>query len=135
MEKILKISLILKIIGLLHILAGVFLFGFILMPDEISSQMIGAQLLEIMPWFKTPVTVVSAMNLGVGILLILSSALKDFRSMKLILLGEVYLMCCIFLGAIFNYFSSFTAIGPPVIIIAMILINLAFTLYGYYYGR
>ncbi|MBA66053.1 MAG: hypothetical protein CMG55_09665 [Candidatus Marinimicrobia bacterium] len=80
--------------------------------DQISFQMIGALLLEIMPWFKTPVTVLNAMNLVIRILLILASALKDIWSMKLILLVEVYLMCCIFLGAIFNYFSFFQQSVP-----------------------
>ena len=81
----------------------------------------------IMIWFKTPMTVVASMNLGLGILLIISSSFNDYKSKKYILLGEIGMMVCILLGALFNQFSTFTATGPPPPFWAMIILNLSFS--------
>ena len=130
-----KIALILRIIGVLHIFIGILLFILILMPNDIASNIFGIPSNEIMIWFKTPMTVVASMNLGLGILLIISSSFNDYKSKKYILLGEIGMMVCILLGALFNQFSSFTATGPPLPFWAMVILNLLFSIYGYYKGE
>ncbi len=132
---IMKTTLILRIIGMLHIFVGILLFVLILMPNEIAANIFGAPSNAIMIWFKTPMTVVASMNLGLGILLIISSSMNDYKSKKYVLLGEIGMMVCILFGALFNQFSTFTATGPPAPLWAMIIFNLFFSIYGYYKGE
>jgi lipopolysaccharide export LptBFGC system permease protein LptF len=80
-------------------------------------------------------TVVASMNLGLGILLIISSSMNDYKSEKYVLLGEIGMMVCILFGALFNQFSTFTATGPPAPFWAMVIFNLFFSIYGYYKGE
>jgi len=132
---IMKTTLILRIIGILHIFVGILLFILILMPNDIAANIFGAPSNAIMIWFKTPMTVVASMNLGLGLLLIISSAMNDSTSAKYVLLGEISMMFCILFAALFNQFSTFTATGPPPPFWAMIILNLSFSFYGYYRGK
>jgi len=130
-----KTALILRIIGVLHFFVGILLFILILLPNDIASNIFGTPSNVIMIWFKTPMTVVASMNLGLGILLIISSSMNDYESKRYVLLGEIGMMICILIGALFNQFSTFTATGPPAPFWAMVILNLLFTIYGYYKGE
>ena len=127
-----KINIILKLVGLFHFIIGVVLLIVIIMPNNIASNIFHVPSSEHVIWLKTPMTVVASMNLGLGLLLVISSAIKNTQSAKLVLLGEVFMMFFILLGALFNDFSSFTATGPPLILYLMIIFNLLFCLYVYF---
>ncbi len=46
--------------------------------------------------------VFAACNLGIGFLLIISSYIRDFHSDRKVLLGELVLMSCLLIVAVFN---------------------------------
>lgn len=130
-----KITSILKIIGALHAVLGIILVSFLFIPNDIAAEIVGASDAENILWFKTPITVVAFMNLGIAILLIISSSMQDSSSAKLVLKGETAIMLCIFLGALFNHFSSLTSIGPPKLLWVMIVFNMSLSFYGYFRGK
>jgi hypothetical protein len=129
-----KRVLILKIIGTLHTLAGLLLFSIILISNDVAATFFSLSP-ESVSIFKTPLTVVASMNLGLGSLLIISSRIRDTHYAKFVLLGQVAMMFCILFGALFNHFSSITAIDPPAPLWVMIILNLSFSLYGYFKGE
>ena len=59
--------------------------------------------------------VVAACNLGIGFLLIISSSIRDFHSARKVLLGELVLMSCLLIVAVFNTINvgSFVDPDPP----------------------
>ena len=59
--------------------------------------------------------VFAACNLGIGFLLIISSSIRDFYSAKKVLLGELVLMSCLFIVAVFNTINRGVLVdaGPP----------------------
>jgi len=130
-----KTRLIIKVIGTSHIFVGVLLFLLILMPNDIAANIFDAPSNEAIIWFKTSMTVVGSMNIGLGFLLIISCLINDFKSEKYILLGEIAMMTSILFGALFNQFSTFTATGPPAPIWAMLIFNLFISIYGYFKGK
>tara|TARA_B100000579_G_C22288327_1_gene601469 strand:+ start:98 stop:412 length:315 start_codon:yes stop_codon:yes gene_type:complete len=60
--------------------------------------------------------VVAASNLGIGFLLIISSSIRDFGSAIKVLLGELVLMSCLLVIAVFNTINAVIladAVRPP----------------------
>ena len=49
---------------------------------------------------------VAECNLGIGFLLIILSSIKDFHSFRKVLLGELLLMSCLLIFAVFNAINA-----------------------------
>ena len=69
--------------------------------------------------------VVAASNLGIGFLLFICSSVKDKKSLKRLLWGELALMACLLAVAIFNTFNAGTIVdgGPPPLFWIILIVN------------
>ena len=76
--------------------------------------------------------VVAASNLGIGFLLIICSTIKDKKSLKKVLSGELTLMACLLSVALFNTFNSGTIVdgGPPPPFWIVLIANPLLCIYG-----
>ena len=107
-----KLKNILKTTGALHILLGLLIIALLIFSIEtIAGNKSGETLLIV----RGTADVVAASNLGIGFLLIICSSIKDKKSLKKILSGELALMACLLAVALFNTVNAgkFVDGGPP----------------------
>ena len=85
--------------GFLHLLLGVFLIWILVFSVETIATSVST---ETLLYVRGLADVVAACNLGIGFLLIISSSIRDFHSARKVLLGELVLMSCLLIVAVFN---------------------------------
>ena len=129
-----KISLIIKIIGTMHLVLGVALWGMLIFAADIVAP--GASP-ETVVAVQGTADVVGAHSVGIGLLLIVLSFIKDIESARLVLVGEFILMIALLFIALFNTFHpywwpEYSAPPPPFCLI--IVLNPSLCIYGYYKG-
>ncbi len=98
-----KIKTILKTVGSLQILLGVILIPMLLLSVDNIFPSVSA---ETMLFIRGFVDVVAASNIGIGFLLIVASSIRNHESARKILLGELGLMSCLLIGAVFNTLNA-----------------------------
>ena len=71
--------------------------------------------LETLMYVRGLADVVAACNLGIGFLLIIFSSIRDFHSARKVLLGELVLISCLLMVAVFNTINARIIVdaGPP----------------------
>ena len=76
--------------------------------------------------------VVAAFNLGIGFLLIISSSITDFNSARKVLLGELILITCLLIVAVFNSINAGIIVdaGPPPPFWIVLVVNPFLCSYG-----
>ena len=95
-----KIKTILKTVGSLQILLSVILLPMLILSvDTIVPP-------ETMIFVRGFADVVAASNIGIGFLLIVASSIRDHESTRKVLLGELGLMSCLLVVAVFNTLSA-----------------------------
>ena len=106
------IKTILKATGSLHLLLGVLLISMLVFSVETIAPSVSPETLLYVRGFAD---VVAACNLGIGSLLIISSSIRDSHSARKVLLGELALMSCLLIVAVFNTINAgiFVDAGPP----------------------
>ncbi len=76
--------------------------------------------------------VVAASKLGIGFLLIICSSIKDDKSLKKVISGELALMACLLAVALFNTINARTIVdgGPPPPFWVVLIVNPILCTYG-----
>ena len=76
--------------------------------------------------------VVTATNLGISFKLIFFSSIKDKKSLKKVLSGELALMACLLAVVLFNTFNAGTIVdgGPPPPFWVILIVNPLLCIYG-----
>ena len=107
-----KLKNILKTTGVLHIVLGALIIFLLIFSVETIA---GNASRETLLLVRGTADVVAASNIGIGFLLIICSSIKDKKSLKKVLLGELALMACLLAVALFNTFNAGTIVdgGPP----------------------
>ena len=97
-----KLKNILKTTGALHILLGLLIISLLIFSVETIAGDASSETLLLV---RGTADVVAASNLGIGFLLIICSSIKDKKSLKKVLSGELALMACLLAVALFNTFN------------------------------
>ena len=124
-----KLKNILKTTGALHILLGLLIIFLLIFSVE---TIVGNASTETLLLVRGTADVVAASNLGIGFLLIICSYIKDKKSLKIVLLGELALMSCLLVVALFNTFNAGTIVdgGPPPPFWIVLISNPLLCIYG-----
>ena len=120
---------ILKTTGGLHILLGLLIIFLLIFSVETIAGNASSETLLLV---RGTADVVAACNLGIGFLLIICSTIKDKKSLKKVLSGELTLMACLLSVALFNTFNSGTIVdgGPPPSFWIVLIANPLLCIYG-----
>ena len=94
-----KIKTILKTVGSLQIVLGVILIPLLIFSVDTIVPSVSD---ETMLFVRGFVDVVAASNIGIGFLLIVASFIREHESARKVLLGELGLMSCLLIVAVFN---------------------------------
>ena len=124
-----KLKNILKTTGSLHIILGfLIIFMLIFSVETIAGDVPNETLLLV----RGTADVVAASNLGIGFLLIVCSSIKDKYSLRKVLSGELILMFCLLIVALFNTFHAGTIVdgGPPPPFWIVLIVNPLLCTYG-----
>ena len=129
-----KIKTILKTVGSLHLLLGVLLINLLIFSIDTIAPSVSA---ETLLFIRGTADVIAATNIGVGFLLIISSSIRDHESTKKVLLGELVLMSCLIIVAIFNTLKAGVIVdaGPPPPFWVVLIANLVLCTYGLLKGK
>ena len=129
-----KIKTILKTVGSLHLLLGVLLINLLIFSIDTIAPSVSA---ETLLFFRGTADVVAATNIGIGFLLIISSSIRDHESAKKVLLGELVLMSCLLIVAIFNTLNAGVIVdaGPPPPLWVVLIANPVLCTYGLIKGK
>ena len=124
-----KLKNILKTSGSLHILLGLLIIFLLIFSVEIIAGNASSETLLLV---RGTADVVAASNLGIGFLLIICSSIKDKKSLKKVLSGELALMTCLLAVALFNTFNAGTIVdgGPPPPFWVVLIVNPILCTYG-----
>ena len=141
-----KINTILKTVGFLHLLLGVLLINMLIFSVDTIAPSASA---ETLLFIRGSADVVAATNIGIGFLLIISSSIgenndgmtvfdidgkpiRDYKSAKKVLLGELVLMSCLLIVAIFNTLNAGVIVdnGPPPPFWIVLILNPVLCIYG-----
>jgi len=124
-----KLKNILKITGALHILLGLLIIFLLVFSVETFT---GNAPNETLLLVRGTADVVAACNLGIGFLLIICSSIKDKKSLKKVLSGELALMACLLAIALFNTVNAGTIVdgGPPPPFWFVLIVNPILCIYG-----
>ena len=98
-----KIKTILKTIGSLQIILGVILIPMLIFSVHSIAPSISAETMLLVRGFAD---VVAASNIGIGFLLIVAISIRDHESSRKVLLGELGLMSCLLIVAVFNTLNA-----------------------------
>ena len=124
-----KIKTILKAVGSLHLLLGVLLISMLIFSVETIAPSVSA---ETLLFIRGSADVVAATNIGIAFLLIMSSSIRDHESAKKVLLGELVLMLCLLIVAVFNTLNAGVIVdaGPPPPFWIVLIANPVLCTYG-----
>ena len=141
-----KIKTILKTVGSLHLLLGVLLINMLIFSVDTIAPSVST---ETLLFIRGSADVVAATNIGIGFLLIISSSIgenndgmtvfdidgkpiRDYKSAKKVLLGELVLMSCLLIVAIFNTLNAGVIVdnGPPPPFWIVLILNPVLCIYG-----
>ena len=124
-----KIKTILKTVGSLHLLLGLLLINMLIFSVDTIAPSVSA---ETLLFIRGTADVVAATNIGIGFLLIISSFIRDHESAKKVLLGELVLMLCLLLVAVFNTLNARVIVdaGPPPPFLIVLIANPFLFSYG-----
>jgi len=129
-----SIKTILKTTGSLHLILGVLLISILVFSVETIAPSVSA---ETLLYVRGLADVVASCNLGIGFLLIISSSITDFHSARKVLLGELILMLCLLIVAVFNTINAGILVdaGPPPPFWVVLIANPFLCTYGLLKGR
>ena len=124
-----KLKNILKITGGLHILLGLLIIFLLIFSVETIA---GNASSETSLLVIGTADFVGASNLGIGFLLIICSSIKDKKSLRKVLSGELALMSCLLVVALLNTFNAGTIVdgGPPPPFWIILIVNPILCIYG-----
>ena len=124
-----KLKNILKTTGTLHILLGLLIIALLIFSIETIAGNASSETLLLV---RGTADVVAASNLGIGFLLIICSSIKDKKSLRKVLFGELVLMACLLAVALFNTFNAGTIVdsGPPPPFWIILIANPLLCIYG-----
>ena len=124
-----KLKNILKTTGSLHILLGLLIIFLLIFSVETIAGNASSETLLLV---RGTADVVAASNLGIGFLLIICSSIKDKKSLKKVLSGELALITCLLAVALFNTFNAGTIVdgGPPPPFWVVLIVNPILCIYG-----
>ena len=129
-----KIKTILKTVGSLHLLLGVLLINMLIFSVETIAPSVSA---ETLLFIRGSADVVAATNIGIAFLLLISSSIRDHESAKKVLLGELVLMLCLLIVAVFNTLNEGVIVdaGPPLPFWIVLIANPVLCTYGLLKGK
>ena len=129
-----NIKRILLTTGYLHLFLGVILISILFFSLEAIATSVSANTLLCV---RGLADVVAACNLGIGFLLIISSSINDFHSSRKVLLGELVLMTCLLIVAVFNTINAGILVdaGPPPPFWFVLIANSFLCTYGLLKGK
>tara|TARA_B100001029_G_scaffold151752_1_gene134438 strand:+ start:116 stop:508 length:393 start_codon:yes stop_codon:yes gene_type:complete len=124
-----KLKNILKTTGMFHILLGLLIIVLLIFSVETIAGNASSETLLLV---RGTADVVAASNLGIGFLLIICSFIKDKKSLKRVLSGELALMACFLAVAVFNTLNAGTIVdsGPPPSFWIVLVANPLLCIYG-----
>ena len=129
-----KIKAILKTVGSLHLLLGLLLINMWIFSVDTIAPSVSA---ETLLFIRGSADVVAATNIGIAFLLIITSSIKDHESAKKVLLGELVLMLCLLIVAVFNTLNAGVIVdaGPPPPFWIVLIANPVLCTYGLLIGK
>jgi len=129
-----KIKTILKTVGSLQIVLGVILIPMLIFSVDTIAPSLSA---ETMLFVRGFADVVAASNIGIGFLLIIASSIRDHESARKVLFGELGLMSCLLIVAVFNTLNAGVIVdaGPPPPFWIVLIANPVFCTYGLLKGK
>ena len=129
-----KIKTILKTVGSLHLVLGVLLINMLIFSVDTIAPSVSA---ETLLFIRGSADVVAATNIGIAFLLIISSSIRDHESAKKVLLGELLLMLCLLIVAVFNTLNAGVIVeaGQPSPFWIVLIANPVFCTYGLLKGK
>ena len=124
-----KIKTILKTIGSLQIVLGVILIPMLIFSVDTIAPSLSA---ETMLFVRGFADVVAASNIGIGFLLIIASSIRDHESARKVLFGELGLMSCLLIVAVFNILNAGIIVdaGQPSPYWSLLIANPVLCTYG-----
>ena len=124
-----KIKTILKTVGTLQIVLGVILIPMLIFSVDTIAPSLSA---ETMVFVKGFADVVAASNIGIGFLLIIASSIRDHESARKVLFGELGLMSCLLIVAVFNTLKVWIIVdsGQPSLYWSLLIANPVLCTYG-----
>ena len=124
-----KLKNIIKITGSLHILLGLLIICLLIFSVQTIA---GNASTETLLLVRGTADVVAASNLGIGASLIICSSIKDKKSLRKVLLGELTLMSFLLAVALFNTSNAGTIVdgGPPPPFWFILIVNPVLCIYG-----
>ena len=124
-----KIKTILKTVGSLQIVLGIILIPLLIFSVDTIVPSVSD---ETMLFVRGFVDVVAASNIGIGFLLIVASFIREHESARKVLLGELGLMSCLLIVAVFNTLNVGIIVdsGQPSLYWILLIANPALCTYG-----
>ena len=124
-----KIKTILKTVGSLQIVLGVILIPMLIFSVDSIAPSLSA---ETMLFVRGFADVVAASNIGIGFLLIIASSIRDHESARKVLFGELGLMSCLLIVAVFNILNAGIIVdaGQPSPYWSLLIANPVLCTYG-----
>ena len=129
-----KIKTILKTVWSLYLLLGVILINILISSVYTMAPSVST---ETLLFIRGSADVVAATNIGIAFLLIISSSIRDHESAKKVLLGELVLMLCLLIVAVFNTLNAGVIVdaGPPPPFWIVLIANPVLCTYGLLKGK
>ena len=124
-----KIKTILKTVGSLQIVLGLILIPLLIISVDTIVPSVSYETMLFVGGF---VDVVAASNIGIGFLLIVASFIREHESVRKVLLGELGLMSCLLIVAVFNILNVGIIVdsGQPSLYWILLVTNPVFFTYG-----
>ena len=124
-----KIKTILKTVRSLQIVLGIILITMLIFSVDTIAPSLSA---ERMLFMSGLVDVVAASNIGIGFLLIIAISIRDYESAGKVLLGELGLMSCLLIVAVFNTLNVGIIVdsGQPSLYWILLIANPVLCTYG-----
>ena len=123
-----------KTVGSLHLLLGLLLTNMLIFSIDTIAPSVSA---ETLLFIRGSADVVAATNIGIALLLIISSSIRDHESAKKVLLGELVLISCLVIVAVFNTLNAGVIVdaGPPSPFWVVLIANPVLCTYGLLKGK